>query len=82
MNLNPEDGHIMDYSTGWRSDTSIGTDEEALRKDYKDQTVWEEPANYISISLLSDIRTAQLMRLKSSSSLLEESLYLKDLTVV
>ena len=34
MNLNPSDGHIMDYTTGWARDRFIGTYGGALSKDY------------------------------------------------
>jgi len=49
MNLNPADGHIMDYLTGWADDTFIGTYNEALTKDYLNPMVWKHPANYIAI---------------------------------
>ena len=49
MNLNPSDGHIMGYETGWSDDTSIGTLEDALIRDYLNQTVWNMPAKYIAI---------------------------------
>ena len=49
MNLNPEDGHIMDYCTGWHVDSFIGSEENAFYKDYKNKYVWKEPANYIAI---------------------------------
>ncbi|KAL5259744.1 hypothetical protein ACHWQZ_G010001 [Mnemiopsis leidyi] len=49
MNLNPSDGHIMGYETGWSDDTSIGSQEGALIRDYLNQTVWNMPAKYIAI---------------------------------
>lgn len=49
MNLNPADGHIMDYTTGWVDDVFIGTYSEALRKDYLDRTVWRHPVSYIAL---------------------------------
>jgi len=49
MNLNPSDGHIMGYETGWSDDTSVGTQEGALIRDYLNQTVWNMPAKYIAI---------------------------------
>jgi len=49
MNLNPSDGHVMGYETGWSDDSSIGTLEDALIKDYLNQTVWNLPAKYIAI---------------------------------
>jgi len=49
MNLNPADGHIMDYTTGWASSESIGMNSEALTKDYLNELVWKESANMIAI---------------------------------
>ena len=49
MNLNPSDGHIMDYTTGWAHNKFIGTYASALSKDYLNRVVWNEPASYIAI---------------------------------
>ena len=49
MNLNPSDGHIMGYETGWSDDSSIGTLEDALIRDYLNQTVWNMPTKYMAI---------------------------------
>lgn len=49
MNLNPADGHIMDYLTGWADDAFIGTYNEALAEDYLNPVVWRHPVNYIAI---------------------------------
>ena len=49
MNLNPADGHVMGYSTGWADDDSIGSDDKALTMDYLNRFVWTEPADYIAI---------------------------------
>ena len=49
MNLNPDDGHIMSYEEGWADDDDIGDEENALLKDYLNQTVWNMPAKYIAI---------------------------------
>jgi len=49
MNLNPADGHIMDYTTGWASGGTIGNSREALTKDYMNELVWNDPANMIAI---------------------------------
>ena len=49
MNLNPSDGHIMDYTTGWVDDEFIGTYAEALSKDFLNRVVWRHPVNYIAI---------------------------------
>lgn len=49
MNLNPDDGHVMDYNEGWADDYDIGDKENALLKDYLNQTVWNMPAKYIAI---------------------------------
>lgn len=49
MNLNPSDGHIMDYTTGWTDNDFIGTYGEALSKDFLDSDVWNSVANYVAI---------------------------------
>ena len=49
MNLNPADGHIMDFTTGWATGNLIGTKDTALQVDYLNNTVWNEPANYVAI---------------------------------
>ena len=49
MNLNPSDGHIMDYLTGWEEGNDIGNYEEALAKDYINNTVWNMPVTHIAI---------------------------------
>ena len=49
MNLNPSDGHIMDYSTGWHEGHNIGNVSTAFTKDYLNKTVWEKPVNRIAI---------------------------------
>jgi len=50
MNINPSDGHIFGYTVGWADGKQIGSDEEALTKDYLSNGVWDEPANYIAIA--------------------------------
>jgi len=49
MNLNPADGHIMDYYTGWDDDVFIGNYVEALKKDYLNYFVWRHPVSFIAI---------------------------------
>ena len=49
MNLNPADGHIMDYTTGWSTGTFIGSTENALSRDFLDSQVWKEPADFVAI---------------------------------
>merc|ERR1719177_98829 len=49
MNLNPSDGHIMDYTVGWAKDAFIGTYSEALKKDYLNPVVWRHNVNYTAI---------------------------------
>ena len=49
MNLNPSDGHIMDYTTGWDDDYDIGSVEKAFTKDYLNKTVWNMSVNSIAI---------------------------------
>ncbi|XP_063693524.1 uncharacterized protein LOC134825291 [Bolinopsis microptera] len=49
MNINPADGHIFGYTVGWATGIDIGSDDEALTKDYLSANVWVTPANYIAI---------------------------------
>ena len=49
MNLNPSDGHIMDYTTGWAKEEFIGTYSEALSKDYLNREVWRSRADFIAL---------------------------------
>jgi len=49
MNLNPTDGHVMDYTTGWAEDAFIGTYRKALTEDYLNPMVWKHHVNYIAI---------------------------------
>ncbi|XP_063683683.1 uncharacterized protein LOC134818173 [Bolinopsis microptera] len=49
MNLNPSDGHIMDYTTGWARDKFIGTYSGALSSDYLNRVIWGHPVSYIAI---------------------------------
>ena len=50
MNLNPADGHIMDYTTGWAGDENIGSSERALTADYLDMGVWARvDSNFVAI---------------------------------
>lgn len=49
MNLNPSDGHIMDYITGWDDGYDIGNADTAFTKDYLNKSVWDRPVNSIAI---------------------------------
>ena len=49
MNLNPSDGHIMDYTTGWDDSYDLGSVGTTFRKDYLNKTIWSKPANNIAI---------------------------------
>ena len=49
MNLNPRDGHIMDFTTGWDDGDDIGNTDTALTKDYLNKVVWNMPVNYVGI---------------------------------
>ena len=49
MNLNPDDDHIMDYTTGWDDHYDIGNTNTALLEDYVSQEVWNMPVNSIAI---------------------------------
>ena len=54
VNLNPSDGHIMDFNTGWTDGVDIGSHEEALVKDYVNVGAMELPADYIAIARHQD----------------------------
>ena len=49
MNLNPSDGHIMDYTTEWDDGYDIGDANTAYTKDYLSKNVWAMPVNFIGI---------------------------------
>ena len=49
MNLNPSDGHIMGYVTGWDDGYDIGNKATAFTKDYLSSIVWNMPVNIIAI---------------------------------
>ena len=49
MNLNPSDGHIMDFTTGWDDGDNIGNADTAFTKDYLSKDVWNMPVNYVGI---------------------------------
>ena len=49
MNLNPSDGHIMGYSTGWYGGLSIGNPETALNEDYLNEEIWNMKVERIAI---------------------------------
>lgn len=49
MNLNPADGHIMEYTTGWVDGLGIGSPERAFIADYINKEVWNMPVNRIAI---------------------------------
>ena len=49
MNLNPADGHVMDFTTGWADNVFIGTYQDALKKDYLNREVWGLQVKYIAI---------------------------------
>ena len=56
MNLNPDDDHIMDYTTGWDDNYDIGDTNLALVKDFLSQEVWNLPANSIAIVRHQEVR--------------------------
>ena len=68
MNLNPADGHIMDYTTGWVDDFFIGTYAEALTKDYLNRRIWRQPVNYIAIvrHQAGEVDAVKVFRFKES----------------
>ena len=49
MNLNPSDGQIMDYATGWDDGCDIGSVYTAFSRDYLSKSVWSMPVNFIAI---------------------------------
>ena len=49
MNLNPDDDHIMDYTTGWDDNYDIGDTNLALLIDFLSQEVWNLPDNSVAI---------------------------------
>ena len=69
MNLNPADGHVMGYATGWAQDIFIGTYTEALTKDYLNRVVWKHPISYIAIvrHQEGEIDAVKVFRFKESS---------------
>ena len=69
MNLNPEDGHIMDYTTGWAEGSFIGTYTDALTKDYLNSVIWRHPVSYITIvrHQAGEIDAVKVFRFKGSA---------------
>ena len=57
MNLYPDDGHIMDFLTGWDDEYDIGNATTAFTKDYLNQRVWKMPVNRIAIVRHQEVRT-------------------------
>ena len=49
MNLNPNDGHVMQYCTGWHDDIEFGNIQNAFGKEYISRYVRHLPVNYIAI---------------------------------
>ena len=49
MNVNPSDGHIMDFLTGWDEGNDTGSIDSAFTKDYINQTVWNMSVTSIAI---------------------------------
>ena len=68
MNLNPDDDHIMDYTTKWDDKYDIGDTNLALVKDYLSQEVWNMPANSIVI-----VRHRTCLPTASSSFVIEHA---------
>ena len=60
MNLNPDDDHIMDYTTGWDDNYDIGDTNLTLAKDFLSQEVWNLPANSITIVRHQEVREINL----------------------
>ena len=49
MNLNPDNDHIIDYTTGWDDNYDIGETNLALVKYFLSQEVWNLPDNSVAI---------------------------------
>ena len=49
-NINPCDGGNFGYGGPWSKGKDVGTFENALNKDYLNNTVWREPFGYITIA--------------------------------
>ncbi|CAE7839108.1 unnamed protein product [Symbiodinium sp. CCMP2592] len=50
LNVNPSDGHNFGYGGPWAEDTAVGTEAEALDKDFKDKDVMKTKAKYLAIA--------------------------------
>ena len=68
MNLNPSDGHVMDFTTGWVDDVFIGTYADSLTKDYLNRLVWRHPVSYIAIvrHQAGEVDAVKVFRFKES----------------
>lgn len=49
MNLNPSDGHIMDFLTGWDERNDTGSINSALTTNYINQAVWNMSMENVAI---------------------------------
>ena len=49
MNLNPDNDHIIDYTTGWDDNYDTGETNLALVKYFLSQEVWNLPDNSVAI---------------------------------
>ena len=58
--MNPDDDHIMDYTTGWDDNYHIGDTNLTLVKDFLSQEVWNLPANSIAIVRHQEVREINL----------------------
>lgn len=68
MNLNPADGHVMDFTTGWADNAFIGTYADALKKDYLNRIVWGHPVTYIALvrHQAGEVDAVKVFRFKDS----------------
>lgn len=60
MNLNPDDGHIMGYLTGWDKNADIGNNSVALLQDYLSKEVWNMPVNNVAIVRHQKVREVNI----------------------
>ena len=67
MNLNPDDDHIMDYTTGWDDNYDIGDTNLALLIDFLSQEVWNLPDNRVAIVRHQEVREINLSKFFSKN---------------
>lgn len=66
MNLNSSDGHIMDFTIGWKDENDDGSNRTAFTKDYLSKNVWK-----MAVSNIAIVRHQKVSKAKISFSFLE-----------